>query len=82
VVPAQDDVLPFQEEKKAIAPAVAEAMRPENPVLAPDRPPPSPAPDPLVQPPSVPVPLAVQVVSLIQPTALALDELDDDDDEL
>jgi hypothetical protein len=28
------------------------------------------------------VPLAVQVVSLIQPTALALDELDDDDDEL
>ena len=81
VVPTQDDVLSFQGGKKAIAPAVAEAMRPENPVLAPDRPPPS-APEPLVQPPFVPAPSEVQVVGLIQPTKLALDDLDDDDDEL
>jgi hypothetical protein len=54
-------------------------MQPDNPVLAPDRPPPS-APEPFLQPPSVPAPLAVQVVSLIQPTALALDNLDDDDE--
>jgi len=81
VVPTQDDVLPFQEKKKAIAPAVAEAMRPENPALAPDMSPPS-APTPLVQPPSVPAPLAVQVVGLIQPTALVLDDLEDDDNEL
>jgi hypothetical protein len=83
VVPTQDDALPLQEEKKAIVPAIdidlADAMRQENPVLAPDTLPPS-APEPLVQPPSVPAPSTVQVVGLIQPTKLALDDLDDDDD--
>jgi hypothetical protein len=85
VVPTQDDALPLQEERKAIVPAIdidlAEAMRQENPVLAPDRLPPS-APEPFLQPPSVPAPSTVQVVGLIQPTKLALDDLDDDDDEL
>ena len=85
VVPTQDDALPLQEERKAIVPAIdmdlAEAMRQENPVLAPDRLPTS-APEPFLQPPSVPAPLAVQVASLIQPTALTLDDLDDDDDDL
>jgi hypothetical protein len=87
VVPTQDDVLPLQEEKekekKAFAPAVdlAEAMRQENPVIAPDRLPPS-APGPLVQPPSVPASSTVQqVMGLIQPTALNVDDLDDDDDD-
>jgi hypothetical protein len=85
VVPTQDDVLPLQEERKAIIPAIdidlAEAMRQEKPVLAPDRLPTS-APEPFLQPPSVPAPSTVQVVGLIQPTKLALDDLDDDDDEL
>jgi hypothetical protein len=78
VVPTQDDGLPFQGGKKAIAPAVAEEMQPENPVLALDRLPPS-APEPFLQPPSVPAPSTVQVVGLIQPTKLALDDLDDDE---
>jgi hypothetical protein len=72
-------VLPLQEGKIAVAPAVAEVMRPENPVLAPDRPPSS-APEPLVQPPFVPAPSEVQVVGLIQPTTLAMNDLDSDDD--
>jgi hypothetical protein len=84
VVPTQDVVLPLQEEreKKAFASAVdlAEVMRQENPVIAPDRLPPS-APGPLVQPPSVPASSTVRVVDLIQPTALNLDDLDDDDDD-
>jgi hypothetical protein len=83
VVPTQDDVLPLQEEKekKAFAPAVdlAEAMRQENPVIVPDRLPPS-APGPLIQPPSVPASSTVQVVDLIQPTTLNVDDLDDDDE--
>jgi hypothetical protein len=48
-------------------------------VLAPDRPPPS-APEPLVQPPFVPAPSEVQVVGLIQPTTLAMNDLDSDDE--